>query len=226
MFILIRKRGQMKKVLACLCVTILLSGCYLIDENMMFTLTQISVSENETVAYTETNIPTTPTETNTVTPEIVKTQTETIQPTENPTDTPIPQITATPYPISIQSGTPVYIQNFAYPSSGCDWLGVAGQVFDENGKPMVNQVVMISGDIEAEEVEIIGVTGIPEADIYGPGGFELIISDHVFSSQDDLSIQVLDLDGFSLSEQVLFNTYSDCEKNLIIINFQVEKEIH
>ena len=76
--------------------------------------------------------------------------------------------------------------------------------------------------IEAEAVEFIGVTGIPEEDIYGPGGFELIISDNVFSSKDELAIQVLNLEGFPLSKQLSFNTYSDCKKNLVIINFQVE----
>ena len=85
---------------------------------------------------------------------------------------------------------------------------------------MINKVVVATGKINGKPIEIIGVTGIPEADIYGPGGFELKIADQVFSSEQALSLQVFDLEGFPISDSIPIDTFSDCEKNLIIINFQ------
>jgi len=144
-------------------------------------------------------------------------------PTALPTETSTPQFTTIPFPFILQPGIPAYIENFAHPFEGCDWLGIAGQIFDWDGTPLMNKVVMVTGDIEGKAVEIIGVTGVPEADIYGPGGFEIQVADHVFASEKALAIQVFDLDGIPITGSVLFDTFTDCEKNLIIINFQSAK---
>jgi hypothetical protein len=141
-------------------------------------------------------------------------------PTELLAETSTPQFTANTFPFILQSVTPVYIENFARPLEGCDWLGIAGQVFDEDGKPSLNNVIMVTGEIEGKVVEIVGVTGVPEADIYGPGGFEMQIADHVFASEKALTIQVFNLDGIPISDSIPFETLADCGKNLIIINFQ------
>jgi hypothetical protein len=153
----------------------------------------------------------------------VDTSIPTETPTELPTETSIPQITATPFPFTLQSGTPAYIKNFAHPSDGCDWLGVVGQVFDRDGKPLINHVVMVTGKIEGIIVDFVGVTGVPQADIYGPGGFEIQIADHVFASEKALFVQVFNLDGIPISDSFPFDTFIDCEKNLIIINFYAVK---
>jgi hypothetical protein len=187
---------MMKKILIILLSAYLLSSCYLITE------------------------PSEPRETETTIPTALLTAVETGIPTELPAETSTPQFTATPFPFVFQSGTPAYIENYAYPLKGCDWLGIAGQVFDEDGKPLINKVVMVTGEIEEKVVEIVGVTGVPEADIYGPGGFEIQIADHVFASDKALAVQVFDLDGIPISGSIPFDTLADCGKNLIIINFQ------
>lgn len=209
----------MKKVLIVLLTAFVLSGCYLILDNVPTSIPLSSTPDDALLSSTETKEPPETSVTKTTISDFVPTTTNTRQPTEKPTDTPLPQFTATPFPITIQSGTPKYILNFAHPSSGCKWLGVAGQVFDGDGKPMINKVIMVTGKIEENVVEIIGVSGVPEADIYGPGGFEIKIADHAFSSDKAFSIQVFDLDGIPISGLYPFDTYSDCEKNLIIINF-------
>ncbi len=33
-------------------------------------------------------------------------------------------------------------------------------------------------------------------------------------------VQLLDQEGYALSPRVYFNTYADCEKNLILVNFK------
>ena len=186
----------MKKILIILLSAYLLSSCYLITE------------------------PPEPRETETTIQTATFTAVDTGIPTELPAETSTPQFTATPFPFVIQSGTPAYIENYAHLLKGCDWLGIAGQVFDADGKPLINKVVMVTGKIEEKVVEIVGVTGVPEADIYGPGGFEIQIADQVFASEKVLAIQVFDLDGIPISGSIPFDTLADCEKNLIIINFQ------
>lgn len=135
------------------------------------------------------------------------------------TGTPVPSATQMPFPLILQSGSPAYIQNFAHMDAGCSWLGIAGQVFDADGKTINNLVVNIKGNLGQAEIDEIGLTGIPEADIYGPGGYEIKIADKAVDSENSLRIQVFDIKGNSLTNAMSFKTYSDCEKNLIIVNF-------
>ena len=210
----------MKKVWTILLTAFLLTGCYFVTEYLPTSIPANLTPDDDPSATIETSDPLEPGGTETTIPDVVVTATDTSLPIIKPTETQVPQLTATPLPFVLQTGTPAYIKNFAHPSLKCDWLGIAGQVFAEDGTPMINKVVVATGKINGKPIEIIGVTGIPEADIYGPGGFELKIADQVFSSEKALSIQVFDLEGLPISNSIPIDTFSDCEKNLIIINFQ------
>jgi len=61
------------------------------------------------------------------------------------------------------------------------------------------------------------MTGL--ADVYGPGGFEITLADKLVASEGTLWIQLLDQQNLPLSQRIYFNTYDDCERNLIIIYF-------
>ena len=210
----------MKKYLIILLSAFLLSGCYLIPENL-FTSIPVSLTPiDDRTPLTETAEPLEQMETRITILTATLMVTDTSIPTELPAETSTPQFTATPFPFVLQSDTPAYIKNFAHPSLKCDWLGIAGQVFDEDGRPLLNKIVMVTGKIEEEVLEIVGVTGVPEADIYGPGGFEIQIADHVLASEKALVIQVYNLDGIPISDSISFDTMADCGKNLIIINYQ------
>ena len=181
---------------------LLLSSCQLISFNLP-TPTISTTGANETPEIVNPA---------TSTPLIVKTATPN---TSQSTTTPTPSII-------LQTGSPAYIQNFVHTEEGCAWLGVAGQVFDTKGKPINNLVVNVKGTLGSDTIDKIGVTGIPEANFYGPGGYEIKIGDKPISTVNTLSINVLDLNGMILSKRVTFNTYSDCKKNLIIINFKMK----
>lgn len=201
-----------KKIIIFLVLCLALTGCDLLPLDLPFpgaTATQNQVQPSET----ETSEPEEP---STPTPIL----TETALPTE--TTAPIATSTNTAVPFSLQADSPVYIQNFAHTDAACDWLGVAGQVFGEDGSPQINLVLIVSGTLGQTAIDMTGVTGIPEADIYGPGGYEIMLADAPVQSDDSLSIQVFDLQGNTLSEPVSFNTYSDCDKNLIVINFNAK----
>ncbi len=140
-------------------------------------------------------------------------------PAQANTGTPAAAATQTPFPLTLQPGSPAYIQNFVHLDAGCNWLGIAGQIFDAEGKTIKNLVVNVKGNLGQTMFDEIGLTGIPEADIYGPGGYEIKIADKTVDSENALEIQVFDIQGNSLANAVPLKTYSDCEKNLIIVNF-------
>ncbi len=142
--------------------------------------------------------------------------------TFTPSPLPLPSATPTSLPLILQTGSPAYIQNFAHADAGCSWLGIAGQIYDANNQTINNLVVNIKGKLGQTEIDKIALTGIPEANIYGPGGYEIKLADNAVISENTLRIQVFDINGNSLSKPTPFLTYSDCDKNLVIINFQMK----
>lgn len=121
------------------------------------------------------------------------------------------------YPYKVQPGSPVYLPNIFHPESGCNWLGVAGQVFGENSEPVINIVVEAGGTLEGEPVFGLTLTGL--APDYGSGGYEIYLADHAISSQGTVWIQLFDLAGQVISPQIYFDTFDSCDQNLMLINF-------
>lgn len=125
-------------------------------------------------------------------------------------------------PLTNQQYTPAYVINFIHPELGCSYLGIAGQVFNLQGEPISGKIVEISGKINGLSILFLSLTGT--APYIGPGGFELKIADTPIASQDSVFIKVYDVDGKSLSNSIPIQTYADCNRNLIIINFKVNPE--
>lgn len=117
-----------------------------------------------------------------------------------------------------QLSSPAYMQNLAHPELGCNWLGVAGQVFDRGGMPAPNIVVVIEGTLNGTQVDLVGITGLPG--LYAPGGYEIPFGNEAIDSANSLKITLYDLNGSVLSETYTFSTFADCSRNLIVINFQ------
>ena len=137
--------------------------------------------------------------------------------TSVPTITPVPSATSIPKPYQVQPNAPLYLQNFAHPILACNWLGVAGQVFNKSGKPLSNMVVVVDGLLLGNSQEQIGLTG--KAVAYGKGGYELVLSNQAQASTSPLTITLFDLAGKALSDPFPFSSLADCNKNLILINF-------
>ena len=117
----------------------------------------------------------------------------------------------------VQQGTPVEMPNWAHPDLGCNWMGIGGQVFDLNGSPALNMVVEAGGTLEGQPVLGLTLTGLTS--VYGPGGYEIQLADHVAASVDEVWVQIKDDAGRALSEPVFLDTFTSCEQNLIILNF-------
>ena len=116
-----------------------------------------------------------------------------------------------------QSGTPVWMGNSLHPEAGCNWMGIAGQVFDIQSTPIKDLVLTVGGELNGELVNRVGLTGI--APQYGEGGYEVRLADRPIASSQTLWVQILDLQGRPLTDKIYFDTLDDCERNLVLINF-------
>jgi hypothetical protein len=167
-------------------------------------------------------ITTIPTETPTLTPAPTDTQ----FPTETPfaVFTPLPSPTGGMViggmPFTVGAGTPVATSSIAFhPDEGCDWLGVAGQVFDLSGAPITGQQVRVQGVLSGTPVDMLSLTGLTDA--YGSVGFyEFNLGDTPLVSKGTLSVQLLDQAGIAMSDKVYFDTSDNCQQNLIFVNFK------
>jgi len=163
---------------------------------------------------------TTPKPTNTPSSTAVPTKTPT-KIVASPTATKIaPTATKSAMTFEMQAGSPVFTKNFAHPEAGCNWQGVAGQVFSNTGKPLYNYIIRISGMYNAKQIIKIGVTGSVVGNPYGPQSYEVVLGNSVVQSLQLLTIQLYNSNGVAVSDPYLFNTSAFCTKNLEIINFK------
>lgn len=153
--------------------------------------------------------------------------TDTPVPTHTPLVTNTPEIGAEPgatpapgvFAFELQPGSPSAIDGTTFhPDLDCNWTGVAGQATSLNGEPVTGLFVRLGGSIPGDEaIDQLSMTGWAEQ--YGAGGFEFTVADYLVASEGTLWIQLLDQQNLPLSDKVYFNTYEDCQRNLIIIYF-------
>lgn len=174
--------------------------------------------------------------TNTPTPTpkgvLPATWTPTVSPTHTPTSTLTPTVTPSPTPeitaippaelesgttFGVQEGSPAYEINSFHPDAGCNWLGVAGQIFDSEGEPVSGILVEAGGALNSQDISGLTLSGM--APDYGEGGFEISLRDAPIASDGEVWIQLLDQSNLPLSEKVYFQTFDSCDSNLIKINF-------
>jgi hypothetical protein len=123
-------------------------------------------------------------------------------------------------PFQVSPGTPQSTSSAAFhPEVGCDWMGVAGQVFDLSGAPVSGQQVRIGGFLSGKVVDMLTLTGLTTS--YGTAGFyEFQLAEVPTASNGSLWVQLLDQAGLAMSEKVFFKTFDTCDDNLILINFR------
>lgn len=189
-------------------------------------------TETPTLTALPTDTPILPTETYPATPENTPTFTPSIQPSDTPTPSAGEaaakilgvQISELPSRFFvIQADTPVGMPNWANAEAGCNWLGVAGQVFNLQGDPEINLVIEAGGTLEGEPVIGLALTGLES--VYGPGGYEIKLSDHPVASKNEVWLQVKDGSGEKLSFPIYVETFNDCNQNLILLNLIEVEEI-
>jgi hypothetical protein len=121
------------------------------------------------------------------------------------------------YDAYVQDGSPVYLPNFNHPEAGCNWTGVAGQIFGTDGRPLNGFTVVIMGTINGSPVSFNSVSGGAQG--YGPGGYEIQLSTAPFASTGSLTVYLFNLSLKQVAAPLSLVTLQDCQANLIILNF-------
>lgn len=104
------------------------------------------------------------------------------------------------------------------PDVGCTWLGIGGVIADSSNQPVFGITVKLSGSLDFTIFDQTTLSGA--APQYGAGGYEFYLGGALNASQGRLVIQLVDDAGQPLSDPISITTYSDCQKNLILVNFE------
>jgi hypothetical protein len=101
----------------------------------------------------------------------------------------------------------------------CEWMGVGGRVTDMQGAAVKGLIVRVGGTVGGVKLdERITVTGI--APSYGVSGYEFMLGNVPLALNNAFWIRLEDVSQQPLSDTIFFNTYADCKRNLILINFK------
>lgn len=80
-------------------------------------------------------------------------------------------------------------------------------------------VIRIYGTLNGVSINRLTVSNTAQIP-YGPSGFEFKLGDAPGNSTKTLYLQLLDQAGLPLSDNLYINTYSDCNKNLVMVRFK------
>lgn len=108
--------------------------------------------------------------------------------------------------------SPIYLQNYAN-NAGCNWAGIAGEVFDLQGNPVSfgeYRVHAWGSGIDNR----VPVGGVP---VYGPSGYEIFLFDSPI--MNDYNLQLETADGSFASPIFVVQTHASCAENLLYFVF-------
>jgi len=174
----------------------------------------------------------------TPTPSVVPTETATRRPTFTvaPSFTPFklttstltftPTITVvatrTPRPTGVPYNATVSWEDSTKwrPDTSCSSMFVAGKTLDSGNNPKTGLQVKLGGSVPGKTFVPVLTTLTGISPVYGPSGFEFDLKIAPVASTKGLWVQLFDQSGAPLSDQVSLKTYTDCSKNLILVNFK------
>jgi hypothetical protein len=71
------------------------------------------------------------------------------------------------------------------------------------------------GEMTISQLKLSG-----SAAAYGSSGFEFVLGDKPVASSQTLWIQLFDITGKALTNKIYFDTFDDCNQNLVKITFK------
>lgn len=158
-----------------------------------------------------------PTSTPSITPTFpppTPTKTPTPTPTDTPTPGPSPTATSTrsPFPFTKDVVSPQYLQNYAN-AAGCNWMGIAGEVFDLQGNPVPHGQYRV----HIWESGVDQRVTVGDSPAYGPSGYEQFLFDA--PRVQDHNIQLETSSGTAVSQVYRVQTRASCNQNLLYFVF-------
>ncbi len=172
---------------------------------------------SDTPTITLTPLPSTQTPVPSGTP-VTPTRTATVTSTATGTRRPggptlTPTATRAKFNYVLLNGAPTYLAN-SINSSGCNWWGIAGQAFDLSDRTVIGLTVHLEGG----GLSLDALTGSQPA--IGPGGYEIPLGNHPVATDGTYRVQLRSNTGAALSDNLVIQTFGDCAKNLILVNFK------
>ena len=116
---------------------------------------------------------------------------------------------------AVQPGNPTYLPH----AGGCGAMYVAGNVTDLNGAPFKFMQIVLTGSINGVSIgrENTLSGNAPE---YSESGYEIQIgSGQPVTTYNDIFLQLTNQEGQPASDVVVLDTFEDCSRNLIMVNF-------
>ncbi|MFW5713350.1 MAG: hypothetical protein ACOCYU_01635, partial [Brevefilum sp.] len=139
--------------------------------------------------------------------------------TPSPTPTVTPTATPEVYPFVLRGEPEMMSSALIRPQLSCDYLIIAGQVWDLQDVPVTDSAtVHLFGELGGFTIDRFALPG--SAAVYGESGYEFVLEGLVVDSVDSLAIRLEETNGLPLSAEYQIQTYEDCQKNLILINFK------
>ena len=83
---------------------------------------------------------------------------------------------------------------------------------------MPGNVVRLVGTYNGKSKSELTVSGV--APSYGQSGFEFFLGTVPILSKGEIYLQVLDQAGLPLSDKIYIDTFNDCTKNLVLVQFK------
>jgi hypothetical protein len=118
-----------------------------------------------------------------------------------------------PLSFDLQPGCPAYLANTVN-TAGCNWMGITGQAFSLDGLPILGLYVHLEGGGLVVDAPTGGAPSV------GPGGYEIVLSDHPIETTDTYRMQLRNASGQPLSDTYVIATFGDCRRNWILVNFE------
>lgn len=143
-------------------------------------------------------------------PTPTRTPRPTVRFTLEPTETETPTATIHPYPFKLSEEGIQYMRYFF--GSTCDWLGIAGEVVDQEGEPVNDIAIVLNGGGLQNVVQYSGSR--PD---YAPSGWEHFLDNKV--KEGTFTVQLYN-QGQPVSELVEVRTRRDCRSNLVYLVFE------
>lgn len=147
----------------------------------------------------------------TITPIPTNTSFSLVPPTKTPKPSPTPKA---PFSASVTNVESTII----HPDLACNWAGIGGTVVDANNSPVIGIVVVLRGTLNGSTMEQQTVSGINKE--YGPSGFEFVLGNAPVASNKTLFVQLVDQQNIPLSDPVQITTFTECNKNLVMVRFK------
>lgn len=147
-----------------------------------------------------------------------------VTPTDSPPQTPtlapspLPSPTLELMPFIVIGEQETLSSALIRPGLGCDKLIIAGQVWNLQDAPVKGLRLHLTGEWGGFIVDSFATTG--SAANYGESGYEFTLENLLLSSDETVFIQLFDANENPLSHPYPIQTFDDCQKNLILINFK------